>query len=704
MKPFYRLVDPGFQGAVVPDPLPSSARRRPFTGAHPYSTVAYRSETILDESRYVLFPALHASILPRKKLEVPKNGPIRLSLKIPPRFRDSARLLLLPRVKQKKTWADLPSQIVQVASRDAGHEVSLALALPSSQPGATVEINVHAYAIPETTTTRYLTPELKTPANARLDFAFGVLEPAWDQGAVDFEIRVCEAEGAACQPLFSERFDPLTETSNGWQDRTLPLEPWSGQTVRLSFETSHVSPAQGQFTYPVWANPTVHAPAPKRLDGPNVIVLSLDTLSASHLEMYGYRRATAPYTDELFGKKGTVFTDCTAPATATPQSHMTMFTALQPMVHEITTGIEALHPWIPTLAEVLRSQGVETGAITENGWLGTVFGFARGFNSYAENKSSEMWKTEGHLDLTLDKAKHWLGRHRDKRFFLFLHSFQVHDPYSPPESYNNLFTLHEGHPIEADSLEHIRAIADYDREIRYSDDLLRSFVEFLGREGFDRNTVLIVTSDHGEEFLEHGHMGHSTYMYREVLHVPLLFLGPGIPVGRRIDVPVGLIDLTPTILEFFGLDKLPLMSGLNLLGLISEHAEPSEFLDRPIYSESWGQVAMAANGALEKFQRPALSVRKGSWNLMRYRVGIGYRYELYNVAYDPLERTNLYSASEAAAIAQELRKLLDSYPDSSRRRRDEIARANRVPAQRRPEVVELDPEREEKLRALGYIH
>jgi arylsulfatase A-like enzyme len=336
-----------------------------------------------------------------------------------------------------------------------------------------------------------------------------------------------------------------------------------------------------------------------------------------------------------------------------------------------------------TLAEALRDHGFETAAATENAALDVRTGMGRGFNSYAENKRQDLSVAEGHIDETLATGLRWIERHRDRRFFLFLHTYQTHYPYTPPERYADLFAEppagFEPHP----SLPEDRAPALYDREIRHVDDELRRFFGALAELALLDETLLVVTSDHGEGFLEHGIYGHGRTLHGEVLNVPLLLRGPGIPRGLRVAEPVAHVDLMPTLLELAGIPIPPSLMGRSLVPLLRGERGGAPV---PVYSEAREQ----------SYPEPSLSVRVGDRKLIRMRTPTGDRHLYFDLAADPGERRNLYA--ETGAEARDLAALLDAYaPDVTSR--GAALRDNGGSA----EALGVDPERLEKLRALGYV-
>jgi arylsulfatase A-like enzyme len=233
----------------------------------------------------------------------------------------------------------------------------------------------------------------------------------------------------------------------------------------------------------------------------------------------------------------------------------------------------------------------------------------------------------------------------------------------------------------------------YDREIRFVDDELRRLLEALEAEGRLGRTLLVLTSDHGEEFLEHGWIGHGATLHEEVLRVPLLLLGPGIPAGLRISQPVGLVDLAPTLLELLGAPPLPAATGRSFASLLREGSGRRDDEAPALFSETWFEAGFGAEGP-KPVPQPSYAVRKGSRKLVRLRDGESFRYLYYDLAVDPAEQHDLYAADPSAA--DDLRALLDLYPTRVARLRDELT------GQRASDGA-LDPERESQLRALGYL-
>jgi arylsulfatase A-like enzyme len=342
--------------------------------------------------------------------------------------------------------------------------------------------------------------------------------------------------------------------------------------------------------------------------------------------------------------------------------------------------------WIATVPEVLRAERFTTGAITENGWVTFAQGFGRGFDTYRENKGPHIGEPKGQADVTFATAEEWLGRHRDERFFLFLHTYQVHFPYVPPADYAGLFT--EG--VDPSSSPSVDA-ANYDREIRFTDDMLRKLYATMRELGIADDTIVVLTSDHGEEFSEHGCIWHGEQLYDEVTRVPLMIQGPGVAAGKRVPEPVGLVDVMPTILGLVGVAEPPKLMGVDLAPALASGHAPA---DRRIVTESW--VDKLCPG--KTFQKPGFVVRQGARKLARYRRDGAFAYEAFDLAADPGERSNLFAADPAAHA--DLRAFVDGYEEDAKARATALRTEARATAE--PGAVPIDDRQREKLRALGY--
>jgi len=326
------------------------------------------------------------------------------------------------------------------------------------------------------------------------------------------------------------------------------------------------------------------------------VLISIDTLRADHLGLYGYQRPTSPFLDSL-ATRAAVFEHAIVQLPGTLPSHMSIFTSLYPPEHGVYPPDGILAADTPTLPEVLQRNGFRTAGFTEGGYMAGRFGFARGFDEFDD----DVPKRTTDIETTCARGLRFLtSLDAQQRFFLFLHTYVVHDPYRPPERYRAMFApaapppqafaptgpnftrFNHGHGmISAEARDYYRAL--YDAEIRYMDDVLKRFFDELARLGLDDETTVVVTSDHGEEFLEHGKMVHEQ-LYHEVLRVPLLIVHPDPATRGRIDAVVQSIDIAPTLYAIADVPAPARMSGASLVPYLAGQREP---LRRDAYAEAF---------------------------------------------------------------------------------------------------------------------
>ena len=268
-------------------------------------------------------------------------------------------------------------------------------------------------------------------------------------------------------------------------------------------------------------------------------------------------------------------------------SHMSIFTGLYPSEHGVYPPDRILPQDVPTLPEIFRQAGLRTAGFTEGGYVDGDYGFARGFDEFSDAAA----RTETDIENTLDLGLQFLRSvGPEDRFFLFLHTYSVHDPYSPDERYAhrywdrsipntfeptgpNLTAVNRGElDVTEPVVEYFEAL--YDASINYADDVLRDFFLSLEDLGLRDEVTLVVTSDHGEEFFEHGGLVHEQ-TYPETLRVPLIFRHPDLEQARRIRSLVQSIDIAPTLLQLAQIDPPP-MSGRSLVPLLAGASEPRE--------------------------------------------------------------------------------------------------------------------------------
>ena len=334
----------------------------------------------------------------------------------------------------------------------------------------------------------------------------------------------------------------------------------------------------------------------------NVLLIVMDTVRAQNLSLYGYDRPTTPNLQEL-SKNGVVFDWAISPSSWTLPSHASMFTGR--WLHELSVGVVTpLDDQYPTLAEVLASKGYLTaGFIANTFYCGNEFGLSRGFDHYEDYTKS---LTQAILYTSLaDKALeklgvvigrnrfywpktaeqvnseflHWLANHQTRPFFAFLNYIDAHDPYMPPDNFEGKFGSPELRanpytvPIDQRSQEEIQAEIDaYDGSIAYLDHQIGQLMTELNWRGILENTLVIIVSDHGEQFNDHSLNGHSNSLYLQAIHVPLVILLPDqLSAGERVDATVSLRDLPATILDLITTDDKNPLAGTSFVNLFQVH-------------------------------------------------------------------------------------------------------------------------------------
>src|SRR5438445_6224684 len=283
---------------------------------------------------------------------------------------------------------------------------------------------------------------------------------------------------------------------------------------------------------------------------PNLLLVTIDTLRADHVGVYGDTRARTPTLDGL-AARGVRFEHVQTPVPMTGPSHATILTGLYPPVHgvrdNIVFSLDARHR---TLATLLRAQGYRTAAFVGAYPVAAAFGFRQGFDTFSEDfKESDVpgAGAQRRANEVVDDALGWLERPGAGPFFVWIHLYDPHAPYDPPEPYRTDFA---GRP--------------YDGEIAFADAQLGRVFEWLRASGHERDTVVAALSDHGESLGEHGEMTHAVLLYEATLRVPMLLAGPGIPSGRVVPARVGTVDLAPTLMRLVGLTPPPEMTGRDL--------------------------------------------------------------------------------------------------------------------------------------------
>ncbi len=450
---------------------------------------------------------------------------------------------------------------------------------------------------------------------------------------------------------------------------------------------------------------------------PNVLLIILDAVRPDHLSCYGYGRKTSPNIDDL-AKDGVLFEHAISPSGWTPPAHASLFTGLFPSQHGLQHGSLHLNQRFPTVAEILRSSGYKTIGISNNPWVSHATGLDRGFEIFHEvyyrkgslfetfrfaiqkllaiigNTDDDGAHRTNHLALTYLSQQGREGR----PFFIFINYLESHLPYNVPRPYATLF----GKPARgginqdwrqyvsgrvvmgADDFENLKSL--YDGAIAYLDAKIEELLSCLRQREMLDETVVIITSDHGDNFGDHGLMGHELGLYDSLLRIPLIIRYPPLfPAGRRVTQQVQLLDIFTTILEILDHEGVE-TQGRSLLPerlkanprrfAVAEQSRPS----LEVFTKRFPEFDPSP------YDRELRAIRAEDHKYIWASDG---RDELYDIRADPGEKENLISMQPEKA--QELRQMLEEWLRGF------------TSYQAEEGAMEMDEITRERLRGLGYI-
>jgi len=467
----------------------------------------------------------------------------------------------------------------------------------------------------------------------------------------------------------------------------------------------------------------------------NVIIILLDAVRYDHLGCYGYGRETSSNIDRL-AANGVIFENAFAQSSHTGESVPSLFTSTYPSTHNVRMLTSALPKNILTLPSIFKLHGYKTAIFSTNPNVSTTFGYNIGVDdfigprldlikstilshlltsfslkvpvlgevsNYIFRFTYSLFPSKNSLNstdasLVTQKIISWLSENQDEPFFLYIHYTGGHSPYIPPKPYDRLFDpdypnkpvanypeslgiflpFSEGKSMPQRELENL--IAQYDGEIFYHDINLRFLFNHLTKLGLDNKTIMVLTSDHGEEFFDHNGWGHGHSLFDEVIHIPLIFYGPGlIPEGKRIQELVELVDIFPTLCSLCGISddlKLPYkIEGIDLASIIL--SKPHKHNRKYIFSEvNYGGHS-------------AKCLRTKDFKAVLAKFGKKTERMLFSLISDPFERDDIYDKEKQ--IGTELFQKLELIVKRAEEKSFDSQR------------IIMDESLKEKLRTLGYI-
>jgi arylsulfatase A-like enzyme len=472
-------------------------------------------------------------------------------------------------------------------------------------------------------------------------------------------------------------------------EREADLSSFAGEAMRLAWEA-----AAGEGTVR-WAGGRVEVPrsgaeAPPPRAARNLVIVLVDTLRADKLRSIAPSSAVHAEALEAWGgEEGVTFLGATAPENWTKPSVASLLSGLHPTEHTAKSDRSMLPDEVELLSERLRGQGFATGCFIANGYVSDAFGFRQGWDTYRNYVRAGLPNRAQHV---FEEATAWLReRSPDERFFLYIHTIDPHVPYIPPREFLEMYDPEpyagpvrptetaklleqvKGGRVRLGERDRARLQALYDGEISYHDAHLVRLRAALSDMGALDRTVVVVTADHGEEFFDHGSVGHGHSLYEELIHVPLFVRAPeSLPGGTRVAARVSLVDVVPTVLDLLGLPPVAELPGRSLVPLAWEGATGME----------------VAFGEFLEGQRAAVGSR---YKLIQR----GYSPVLFDLSEDPEELRSVAALRPVAlrTMATALSRHLATLEGRDRPR----------PRIRPAPDAGIDDELEQQLRALGYM-
>ncbi|MGB8952583.1 MAG: sulfatase [Candidatus Aminicenantales bacterium] len=429
----------------------------------------------------------------------------------------------------------------------------------------------------------------------------------------------------------------------------------------------------------------------------NTIVIGIDTCRKSHMSCYGYHLRTTPHLEE-FARDSIIFTNAVTQSPWTLPAFATFLTSTYPSVHGATGKAErgryySMREGLPSGVEVMFRLGIATKAFVNGPFLAPAFGFSRGFldYDYAHGNNFRIRRANE----TINQAISWIQGNPRDRFFLFIHLFDPHMNYDPPRAYEKrlmrmanfsyqgplqapfsmLTEVREGQiTLSPEDWTFVQLL--YDAEIAYVDEYCGKLFDFLKEKRLYDRTLIIVLSDHGEEFMDHGGFEHGHTQYDELLEIPLIMKLPSnVKAGKTISSQVGLIDIMPTLLDALSADTPESFQGKSFLRWILEDGVEEEISAFSEETHRGEELKAVRSDRFKLIANPAFE-----------------KQELYDLSADPQEKRNLIETDPR--VAARMRETLLSWMKFNSECTERMKKAN---------LIQLDQKTIDNLKSLGYI-
>jgi arylsulfatase A-like enzyme len=519
-------------------------------------------------------------------------------------------------------------------------------------------------------------------------------------GSTSLAIKVHGAFHSSLTLFAREIASSRQNPANPWQEIDIELGRLAGKKIELTIETRAVG--ERYFNCPLIfiGNPVISSASPRSARKPSIILISADALRPDHLGCYGYGRNTSPNIDQL-ARDSVLFENAVSQASWTLPSVSSLFTSLYPSFCGVHTWNTRLPSSEITLPRILRRNGYTTAACINNPLLIPAYGLSQGFDLYDYLDSN--------MEEQLETVSRWLEVMKNQSFFLYVHLLSPHTPYEAPDPFCRAFGQPEhpklgtttsainelersGRKLTKSDLDYL--IAQYDGSILYLDDFIKRLLDRLKHLDLYDTSLVILFSDHGEQFQEHGHLTHCHSLYQEEIRIPLIMKPPSGSGLKALRIPglVRSIDLLPTILDFLKIKPLDFAQGKSLWPLLwgKSYASGATFAELNVF----GILAITKGRFKYVYTDPDIYAQTQK-NPDFPRLSIKFFEELYDLEGDPGEKSNLVDL-RPDLIRLFRRERLRFFENAA------LFRKDRFGSQETNRIV-LDQSMKERLRALGYL-
>lgn len=533
-------------------------------------------------------------------------------------------------------------------------------------------------------------PECTIPPNARFSAGLGLVGHNAAAGTAAGEI-----SGEVLIEINGQRRSVAKQVAaspDAWFELAADLSEFAGAKARLVLKADGKQPTD----IAIWGNPTIYESQP---DAPIVILYLVDTLSAQHLDLYGYNRATAPNIAGL-AAQGVWFENMRAPSSATVTSVPCLLLGITSERHRVVHSSAVAPNELVSMADAMRAAGFATLSAVTNTNAGPRQNMDQGFDTFIDRMTFH-WSEGADRTVPIDEIKQFMQRNADLPQFIYVHTAEPHGPYTPPPGFAGKFDTGYRGPLKGTydrkegffaaktpaEIAHIVSL--YDEEVVYADHRFGLFLHMIEEIGLRARANVFLTADHGEEFMQHGGWVHGLTLYEECTRVPLVAAGPLISARGKESATADLLDIMPTLLDMFELPEPYLLSGRSLLPAL--RTGPDKLANKLAIASSYGMIrANLIHWTLVENNRWKLMYGPTD-NSFKYPDGKLNRWWLFDLQTDPSERRSVMIDNEPVA-----RRLVAALLANFHRQRPYDVGAEH-------DLLKYDADQLRELKSLGYI-